>query len=99
MSLLAGLRVVQLGGGTAAAVCGRLFADLGADVGCIGPDVPTPLAAYLNYGKPVVTEAVARHVIATGDLIVCEGRPRDLRALEYDPDSLRRLNATAALVY
>ena len=30
MSLLTELRVVQIGGGLAAAVCGRLFADVGA---------------------------------------------------------------------
>ena len=30
MALLSGFRVVQLGPGLAAAVCGRLFADVGA---------------------------------------------------------------------
>ncbi len=40
-----------------------------------------------------------RIAIAAADLIVCEGRPQQLRALQYDAASLRRLNASAALVY
>jgi crotonobetainyl-CoA:carnitine CoA-transferase CaiB-like acyl-CoA transferase len=101
MSLLQGLRVVQIGEGLAAAVCGRLLADVGADVACIGQDVSTPLAAYLNHGKAVAAEdpAARGNAIAAGDLIVCEGRPQDLRVVQYDLGSLRRLNATAALVY
>src|SRR5438874_9577101 len=100
MSLLQGLRVVQIGNGLAAAVCGRLLADLGANVCCLGPDVSTPLAAYLDYGKSVVANdpAAARNAIAAGDLIVCEGRPQELRSLHYDTGTLRRLNAAAALV-
>ena len=39
MSLLQGLRVVQIGEGLAAAICGRLFADVGADVSCVEPDI------------------------------------------------------------
>ena len=95
MSLLTGFRVVQIGQGLAAAVCGRLLADVGADVGCIDPDRSTPLAAYLNHGKAIV----ARDALATADLIVCEGRPAELRARQCDADALRRLNATAALVF
>ena len=101
MSLLQGLRIIQIGRGLAAAVCGRLLADVGADVTCIGSDRSTPLAAYLDDGKPVAAQdAAARsNAIAAADLIVCEGRPQDLRALQYDIDGLRRLNATTALVY
>src|SRR6202008_3304837 len=33
------------------------------------------------------------------DLIVCEGRPQELCALQCDTGTLRRRNATAALVY
>ncbi len=51
MALLAGYRVVQLGGGLAAAVTGRLFADLGAEVRCIDADRSTLLGEYLNGGK------------------------------------------------
>ena len=101
MSLLRGLGVVQIGGGLAAAVCGRLLADLCADVTCVGPDRSTPLAANLNDGKPVAAQdaPACRNAIATADLIVCEGRPQDLRILQYDVDGLRRFNSTAALVY
>ena len=60
MSLLAGFRVVEIGGGLAAAVCGRLFADVGADVACIDPDNSTPLADYLNHGKRIVAGDPAR---------------------------------------
>ena len=100
MSLLQGLRVVQIGDGLAAAVCGRLFADVGADISCIDPDMSTPLATYLDHGKPIIaSDPAARHkAIATADLIICEGRPQDLRALQHDVDSLRRVNATAVLV-
>jgi crotonobetainyl-CoA:carnitine CoA-transferase CaiB-like acyl-CoA transferase len=78
-----------------------LLADLGADVTCVGPDRSTPLAANLNDGKPVAAQdaPACRNAIATADLIVCEGRPQDLRILQYDVDGLRRFNSTAALVY
>src|SRR6476620_5882180 len=101
MSLLAGFEVVQLGGGTSAAVCGRLLVDVGAEVTCIGPDTSTHLSAHLNHGKKISSDGAAgiRAALAKANLIVCEGRPQDLRALQYDVDSLRRHNATAALVY
>src|SRR5271166_965310 len=101
MSLLQGHRVVQIGEGLAAAVCGRAFADVGAAVSCIEPDMSTPLAAYLDHGKPIIAgdSAARQSAIATADLIVCEGWPQDLRALQYDIDSLRRHDATAVLVY
>jgi crotonobetainyl-CoA:carnitine CoA-transferase CaiB-like acyl-CoA transferase len=95
MSLLSGFRVVQVGQGLAAAVCGRLLADVGADVACIDPDASTLLAKYLNHGKPVVL----RDAIATADMIVCEGCPAELRARRCDAGALRRLNETAALVF
>ena len=56
MTLLAGFKVVQIGGGSAAAVCGRLLADVGAQVTCIDPDAGTTLLAYLNHGKPVAAD-------------------------------------------
>jgi crotonobetainyl-CoA:carnitine CoA-transferase CaiB-like acyl-CoA transferase len=101
MALLAGFRVVQLGGAMGAAVCGRLFADVGADVACSEPDVSTYLETYLNHGKAVVSSdaAAVRDAIAASDLIVLEGGPERLRALHYDADSLRRVNPTAVLVY
>src|SRR4051794_36317314 len=94
MALLSELRVVQLGPGLAAAVCGRLFADIGAAVSVIDADNSTPLAMHLNGGK----QAVEREALPLADLIVCEGGPRALRSRNCDPDTLRRLNPNAALV-
>src|SRR5690348_10740780 len=95
MSLLNGLRVVQIGGALAAAVCGRLLSDVGAEVACIGADCSSLLARYLNYGKPIV----AREALAFADMIICEGRPSELRACGCDAAALRTENATSALVF
>src|SRR5262249_13018547 len=94
--LLAGFAAVQIGDGLAAAVCGRLFADVGARVSRNGPDNSTPLAAYLNHGKPIAT---IPEELAAADLIVCEGRPSELRDRQYDAGSLRRFSPSAVLVY
>jgi crotonobetainyl-CoA:carnitine CoA-transferase CaiB-like acyl-CoA transferase len=67
MSLLNGFRVVQIGPGLAAAVCGRLLADVGAEVTCIDPDRSTRLSQFLNHGKRIASGEPA-------DLIVCEGQ-------------------------
>ena len=96
MTLLAGFRVVQLGRGSAAAVCGRILADVGASVTCIGPDIGSPLIEYLNHGKTVADGGAA---LAAADMIVCEGGPAALRARGHDAASLRRINPTAALVF
>ena len=97
MALLTDFRVVQVGQGLAAAVCGRLLADVGAEVTCIDPDVATLLGAYLNHGKSIVAEL--SDVFAAANLIVVEGRPADLRTQHCDTDSVRALNRTAALVF
>jgi crotonobetainyl-CoA:carnitine CoA-transferase CaiB-like acyl-CoA transferase len=94
MALLSGLRVAQLGGGLAAAVCGRLLADAGAEVACIDADESTPLAVHLNAGKA----QAARDAMPRADLIVCEGGPRALRSRGCDPETLRSANPDAALV-
>jgi crotonobetainyl-CoA:carnitine CoA-transferase CaiB-like acyl-CoA transferase len=96
--VLAGLRVVEIGDGPAAAVCGRLFADVGARVERIGAAYPFPLAQHLNHGKTIVAEEGGREAITAADLIVCEGGPAALRARQCEPDVLRRVNPTAALV-
>ena len=99
MPLLEGFAVVQIGDGLAAAVCGRLLADVGANVTCIEPDTSTDLAAYLNYGKTIVIgQGAVRKALSTADLIICEGRLRDLAARNCDTDCLRRSNAAATLV-
>jgi crotonobetainyl-CoA:carnitine CoA-transferase CaiB-like acyl-CoA transferase len=99
MTLLAGFKVVQIGGGTAAAVCGRLLADVGAQVTCIDPGGDTMLLAYLNHGKAVAVEPTARRAsLAAATLIVREGQPKDWLASPYDLAELRRINASAIVV-
>src|SRR6202011_211815 len=101
MTLLGGLQVVQIGDGLTAAVCGRLLADVGANVNCIDPDNSTALAEYLNHGKTIIPGDgnAARGALIAADLIVCEASPRALRVRQYDAASLRRLDARAALVF
>jgi crotonobetainyl-CoA:carnitine CoA-transferase CaiB-like acyl-CoA transferase len=70
-SLLSGLTVAQCGDGLAAAVCGRMFADLGARVMCTGADLSTPLAAYLNVGKQIADA----EALSGAALIVCQDGP------------------------
>ena len=95
MTLLRGLRVAQLGDGLAAAVCGRLFADIGATVACLAPDKSTPLTEYLNHGKALETDLDA--AVESAGLIVAEGGPRALRKRGHDIESLRRRNPLAAI--
>jgi crotonobetainyl-CoA:carnitine CoA-transferase CaiB-like acyl-CoA transferase len=94
MSLLNGFRVVQIGPGLAAAVCGRLLADVGAEVARIDPDRSSWLADHLNHA------AAADHPVglATADMIICQGSPSALRANGCDVDSLRRTNERAVIV-
>ena len=87
-ALLAGFRVAQIGDGLAAAVAGRLFADLGAAVSRVGADSANPLAQYLDAGK---ADASGESVLETADLIIVQHRGADL-------DALRRRNARAAIV-
>ena len=99
MTLLAGFDVVQLGRGAAAAVCGRMLADVGARVTCVGPDVGSPLMVYLNHAKIIATDDVAqRAAMVAARLIVREGEPQDGTASAYDEPSIRRLNGAAPLV-
>ncbi len=88
--LLTGFKVVQVGGGAAAAVCGRLLADVGAEVTCIDPDVGTTLLACLNHGKADAVQA--REAVAAARLIVREG------ASGSDLSELQRINASATIV-
>ncbi len=91
MTVLQGFRVAQVGPGRAASVCGRLFADVGASVVRIDPDLSTPLDAYLNHGAQSGT-------LETADLIVCQGSPATLLRAGRDVQTLRRRNPTAAIV-
>src|ERR1700730_13035788 len=97
--LLSGFNVIQIGGGSAAAVCGRLLADVGAQVTCIDPGAGTMLLAYLNHGKATAADATERREgLAAAQLIVREGQPKDWLASPYDLTELRRINASATVV-
>ncbi len=99
MTLLACFKVVQIGGGAAAAVCGRLLADVGAQVTCIEAGSGTLLLDTLNRGKAVAADATNRqHALAAAHLIVREGQPKDWATSPYDLTQLRRLNASATVV-
>lgn len=95
MTVLQGLRVVQLGPGLAAAISGRFFADAGATVTTIDADTADPLAPYLAHGKE--TTGDGSDALAQADVIVCEGAPATLRARGHDPVSLRRRNTAAVI--
>lgn len=84
MALLAGLRVVQIGSGLAAAVCGRVLADVGASVGCVGATRSSVLEQWLNDGKDDAASA------AGADLIVVQDGP--------DHATIRSANSTAPIV-
>ena len=100
MSLLDGFCVVQIGPGLAAAVCGRLLADVGAAVMCVDRGKSTPLADYLDHGKAMLTgdSPLVRNAIVAADMIVCEGSPAQLRLAAHSPGSVRQINATAVVV-
>jgi len=99
-ALLAGLEIVQLGRGLAAAVCGRLFAELGSTVVAVDPNLTNTLAMHLNSGKRIVSgDSAAVHMaLATADVLVCEGHPSELQARREHPEALRDINATAVIV-
>jgi crotonobetainyl-CoA:carnitine CoA-transferase CaiB-like acyl-CoA transferase len=100
MPVLAGLRVVQIGHGLAAGVCGRLLADVGASVSCLDPGASTALARHLNVAKPLIEGGTrVRDAIAAADFIVCEGSPQELRRHQCDGAALRAVNPSATLVF
>ena len=99
MTLLTGFKVIQIGDGSAAAVCGRLLADVGAQVTCIDPGAGTMLLAHLNHGKAVAADATERREgLAAAHLIVREGQPKDWLPSSYDLAELRRINGSATVV-
>ena len=94
MTVLTGLKVAQIGDGLAAAVCGRLFTDVGADVVCLGPAMDTALAQHLNADKTVAAEFPD-----DAAMIIIEGSLSALNARGWDAASLRPRFQDAALVY
>ncbi len=67
-------------------MCGRLFADLGAEVACADPDLSAPLSTHLNLGKDIASAGA----LSRADLILCQDWP--------DAASIRTRNAIAPLV-
>jgi crotonobetainyl-CoA:carnitine CoA-transferase CaiB-like acyl-CoA transferase len=99
MTLLAGFNVVQIGEGSAAAVCGRLLSDVGAPITCIVPGTGTMQLAHLNHGKAIPENATSqRESIANAHLIVREGQPMNWSSDAYGLTELRRVNASAPIV-
>jgi len=94
MTVLRGLKFVQIGDGLAAAVCGRLFADLGAEVTAINAANDTSLAKHLNADKTTVDT-----LPFNADLIVVEGAPAALQSVGYDAPSLREVAPDIPLVF
>jgi crotonobetainyl-CoA:carnitine CoA-transferase CaiB-like acyl-CoA transferase len=96
MSLLSGLRVLEVGPGLAAAVAGRLFSDLGAQVRSLQADASAPLSLHLDHGK---ARAESVDAVAEADIVLIAGQPADLAARGLDPASLQALNPKAVLAY
>jgi crotonobetainyl-CoA:carnitine CoA-transferase CaiB-like acyl-CoA transferase len=97
MTLLAGFRALEIGPGRAAAVAGRAFTDLGAEVETLSAETGSPLLRHLNDGKTVAV-ATMKEAIRHADLVICEGGPDDLETRGLSPATLRALNAKATLV-
>ncbi len=103
MSLLSGLRVVQLGDGRASAVCGRMFADAGADVvvadtAMLDEANSGPMNLFWNHGKRIVGPGASDTELAAADLVVAEGAPAALKAQGRDAARLAVIAPKAALV-
>src|SRR5829696_7574622 len=79
VSVLDGIRVVELGGGVAAGFCAHLLAGYGADVVQIGDPRLTPDEdRYLSRGKRRIDsgdEQAIRDLLAGADVVV-DGRSR-----------------------
>lgn len=94
MSVLKGLTVLQVGAGLAAAVCGRIFADVGANVFSYEPAQGAPIAEHLNGGKFIVTDLPRR-----AEVVVVEGGPAALASKGWDLDTMRGHYPNAAIIY
>ncbi|MBS0641575.1 MAG: CoA transferase, partial [Proteobacteria bacterium] len=96
MALLSGFRVTRLGDGLAAAVCGRILADLGAAVAIQAASLTAEDHDLLR--QHLVRGPVAAHGLSDAHLIVAEGSPSALRDAGWDAATLRARAPTAAIV-
>ena len=102
MAILPELQVVQIGNGLAAAVCGRLLADVGADVTCIDPDAFDPARQLSQPRQDVPLRRLGCSARCARDRRSDRLRrpARTIFALgRSDAAALRRINAAAALVF
>ena len=104
--LLDGLRILELGEPLAVAVCGRMFAELGAEVLQVrGPgDDRRGASTEARLAREVV-DALKREaeidrleeLASEADLIVVGGQPRSLEARGWLPEQLRSHAPTAVI--
>ena len=104
--LLDGLRVLELGESLAASICGRMFAELGAEVLQIrlpeGEREPSSHEARL---AREVTDALKREanladlneLLGSADLVLVGGQPDDLEAGGWLPEQLRAHRGEAVI--
>ena len=109
---LGDLRVLELGDALAASVCGRLFAELGAEVLRIALPSESPAAGSASNDTTeatharVVTDALKRLVGAASlqqhaplaDLVIIGGTPRELERVGWTPAALQMLSPDAVIV-
>jgi len=109
---LAGLRVVELGGRVAAAYCGKLLVDAGADVVKVDQpggdplrgrsasgaslDGDGPLFRYLSAGKAHGGDP--DELVAAADVVVLAASPAGAARLGVDVAAVRAANPVAVLV-
>lgn len=104
-TMLDGVRIVELASGVAAAYCGRLLADLGADVSKVEraadpPDIGRGMLLYLDRGKDAsaldLTTTAGRaafvDLVATADVLVEDLPPGELDRLGLGHAALRAAN-------
>jgi crotonobetainyl-CoA:carnitine CoA-transferase CaiB-like acyl-CoA transferase len=104
--LLAGLRILEVGESLAVSVCGRLFAELGAEVLQLRlAESERPPASREAQLAREVTDALKREapladlerLASEADLILVGGQPADLEARGWLPDQLRAHAPTAVV--
>ncbi len=88
--MLERVQVLQIGPGLAAAVAGRLLADLGAPVTTIDPPRSSPLARFLDAGKP----ASGLSLDTPGDALASAIAASDITIVGLDPSRLEALHLT-----
>ena len=101
-------RVLELGDTLATAACGRMFAELGADVVALRSTAALsdeqPLARFaLDVDKRIVVASPGRNaplkrLVPGTDLIVVGGSPSQLSSRGIHPEMLRNLSPSAVIV-